>query len=257
MRSNVLYSCQVMHRRPGPPRYRFAYRSFYLLLDIDAIDTACAKTVLFSHNKFNLLAFHDADHGPHDGSNLRTWVEKVLTDRGIALSGGHILLLTMPRVLGYVFNPISIFYCEHDDGGLRAIVVEVHNTFGEHHFYVLHNDGATLTWGANFGKTKKFHVSPFFRRQGAYQFRFTEPGDRLGLGIKLFDAESGTTTLRIATALTGSCLQIRSRNVLKLCAHMPLMPLKVVVAIHWQALKLWLRGARYHSKPAAQPSNIS
>lgn len=263
MANSTFYSCRVMHRRPGPPRYRFTYRSFYLLLDIDAIDAACAATPLLARNRFNLLSFHDADHGAHDGSDLRAWVEGVLRERGIELAGGRIRLLTMPRVLGYGFNPISVFYCEHAGGELRAIVVEVHNTFGEHHCYVLHGDGAAVAWGANYSKTKQFHVSPFLRRQGAYRFRFTAPGERLAIGIRLYDdgadtADTANTAgLRIATALTGRCIEISTTNVLKLCGRMPLMPFKVVAAIYWQALKIWLRGGRFHRKPEASRPNVS
>lgn len=257
MDSGVLYNCRLMHRRPGPPRYRFTYRSFYLLLDIDAIDAACAATPLLSRNRFNVLSFYDADHGGHDGQNLRVWIDNILAERGINLAGGRIRLLSMPRVLGYGFNPISVFYCEHADGELRAIVAEVHNTFGEHHFYVLHDDGKPLAWGTNLDKHKQFHVSPFLRRQGAYRFRFTEPGKRLAIGIRLFDTEDDNAGLRIATALTGDCIEINTRNVLKLCVRMPVMPLKVVAAIYWQAFKLWIRGARFHRKPKDKRPNVS
>lgn len=254
---NVLYNCRVMHRRPGPPRYRFSYRSFCLLLDIDAIDTACTATPLLSHNRFNLLSFHDADHGPHDGSDLRAWIEGVLGERGIDLADGCIRLLTMPRVLGYGFNPLSVFYCQHADGGLRAVVAEVHNTFGEHHCYVVHDNGGTMAWGATFDKPKQFHVSPFLRRQGEYRFHFGAPAKRLALGIRLYNEDADNPGLRIATALTGDCIEIGTRNVLKLCAVMPLMPMKVIAAIHWQAFKIWLRGAHFHRKPSARRPNVS
>lgn len=257
MDSGVLYNCRLMHRRPGPPRYRFTYRSFYLLLDIDAIDAACAATPLLSRNRFNVLSFYDADHGGHDGSNLRAWIDNILAERGIHLTGGRIRLLAMPRVLGYGFNPISVFYCEHAGGELRAIVAEVHNTFGEHHFYVLHDDGKPLAWGTTLDKHKQFHVSPFLRRQGAYRFRFTEPGERLAIGIRLFDTEGDNAGLRITTALTGDCIEISTRNVLKLCVRMPVMPLKVVAAIYWQAFKLSIRGARFHRKPKDKRPNVS
>lgn len=260
MDSGVLYNCRLMHRRPGPPRYRFTYRSFYLLLDIDAIDAACAATPLLSRNRFNVLSFYDVDHGGHDGHDghdLRAWIDNMLAERGINLAGGRIRLLTMPRVLGYGFNPISVFYCEHASGELRAIVAEVHNTFGEHHFYVLHDDGKPLAWGTNLDKHKQFHVSPFLRRQGAYRFRFTEPGKCLAIGIRLFDTEDDNAGLRIATALTGNCIEINTRNVLKLCVRMPVMPIKVVAAIYWQAFKLWIRGARFHRKPKDKRPNVS
>lgn len=253
---SVFYSCDIMHRRPGPPRYRFNYRSFYLLLDIDAIDTACATSPLLSHNRFNLLSFHDADHGAHDGSSLRTWVEHILAEQAIDIAGGRIRLLTMPRVMGYGFNPISVFYCEHVNGGLRAILAEVHNTFGEHHIYVLHAGNAAMSWRATQTKTKQFHVSPFLNRAGCYRFHFSQPRERLGIGIRLYDDDKDTVP-RIVTVLTGHCAEIGTRNALKLCLRMPLAPLKVVAAIYWQAFKLWLRGARWYHKPKPEQSSVS
>lgn len=257
MPDQALYVCRAMHRRPGPPRYRFSYRSFYLLLDVDAINAACAATPLLSRNRFNLLSFHDVDHGPHDGRSLRAWAEATLADYGVDLDGGRIRLLTMPRVLGYGFNPISVFYCEHADHTLRAIVAEVHNTFGEHHFYVLHDQGAALDWGKARTKAKRFHVSPFLERAGAYRFRFARPGQQLSMAIRLYDRPDAQASLRVATTLTGRCLRITTRNVLRVCLQMPLMSLKVIGAIHWQALKIWLRGGHFHRKPKAGQRNIS
>lgn len=243
-----------MHRRPGAPRYRFVYRSFYLLLDIDAIDAACRLSPLLSRNRFNVLSFNDADHGPHDGSPLRPWLESLLAEHAIALAGGHIQLLAMPRVLGYGFHPISLFYCAHADGDLRAIVVEVHNTFGEHHFYVLHEHGEPMAWPRALAKQKHFHVSPFFDRSGFYRFHLTAPGSRFGVGIRLYGDDE---VLRIVTTLTGEREPLASRSILRAVFAVPLMSLKVSAAIHWQALKLWLRGAIFHRKPEAHRPNVS
>lgn len=259
-----LYRCRVMHRRPGPPRYRFAYRSFYLLLDIDAIDEACAASPLLSRNRFNVLSFNDADHGPHErDQSLRDWLDGLLAEHGVDLAGGRVRLLAMPRVFGYGFHPISVFYCEHANGTLRAIVVEVHNTFGEHHFYVLEDNGAPIDWGAPRLKSKAFHVSPFFDRSGAYRFHFAEPGERVGVGIRLFevedqaDASARQPRLRIATTLSGERRALSTTGILRAVAYVPFMTLKVTTAIHWQALKLWLRGAVYHRKPEQNNSNVS
>jgi len=256
-----LYRCHVMHRRPGAPRYRFVYRSFYLLLDIDALDDACSASPLLSRNRFNLLSFHDADHGSHDGRSLRRWLNALLAEHGIALDGGRVRLLAMPRVLGYGFHPISVFYCEHADSSLRAIVVEVHNTFGEHHFYVLHEHGAPMVWGSERRKDKHFHVSPFFDRSGGYRFHITEPDDRLGVGIRLYDhdpeADMDGESLRIATTLTGDRRALTTREILRAALAVPLMTFKVTAAIHWQAFKLWLRGAGYRPKPDPEQDNVS
>ncbi|WP_353213848.1 DUF1365 domain-containing protein [Salinisphaera hydrothermalis] len=254
MNTPALYRCRIMHRRPGPPRYRFAYRAFFVLLDIDAIDAACGVSPLISRNRFNLLSFYDADHGPHDGSDLRTWIDGVLAEHGVALAGGRVRLLSMPRVLGYGFNPISLYYAEHRDGTLRAIVAEVHNTFGEHHVYVLHENGEAMDWRATREKAKQFHVSPFFDRSGTYRFHVMAPGERVGLGIRLYD-EAGT--LRIATALSGTHRPLNTRSIGIAACLVPLMTLKVTAAIHWQALKIWLRGATFHTKPKPRRPNRS
>ena len=254
--AGVLYRCRVMHRRPGPPRYRFNYRSFYLLLDIDAIDDACAVSPLLSRNRFNVLSFYDAEHGPHDVRvNLRVWLDELLAEHDVDLAGGRVQLLTMPRVLGYGFHPISVFYCHHADGSLRAIVVEVHNTFGEHHFYVLHEHGAAMDWRVARRKAKAFHVSPFFDRSGGYRFHFAELGERLGVGIRLYDATG--ETLRITTTLTGDRRALTSGQILRAAFAVPLMTLKVTAAIHWQALKIWLRGGVFHRKPDPERPNSS
>lgn len=262
--AGFLYRCRVMHRRPGGPRYRFAYRSFYLLLDIDAIDDACAASPLISRNRFNVLSFNDADHGPHDANQgLREWLDGLLAEHDVDLAGGRVRLLAMPRVFGYGFHPISVFYCEHADETLRAIVVEVHNTFGEHHFYVLHEHGAPVDWATAQHKSKAFHVSPFLDRSGAYRFNFAEPGERLGLGIRLFDSDvsaqgkAGKPSLRIATTLTGERRALTTWSILRAALHVPMMTLKVTAAIYWQALKLWLRGAVYHRKSEQKNNNVS
>ena len=252
--AGALYRCRIAHRRPGPPRYRFVYRCFYVLVDIDALDQACAASPLISHNRFNVLSLHDADHGPHNGSALRPWLERTLADYGVAWTGGTIQLLTMPRVLGYGFNPISLFYCFDARDELRAVVIEVHNTFGEHHFYVLQGAGKTLADAPESTKAKRFHVSPFFDRRGVYRFHLGPLAERLGLGIRLFD-DAGQ--LRIATALSGQRKALTTGAILRAVCAVPLMSLKVAAAIHWQALKLWLRGAGFRRKPDPERPNVS
>ncbi|RJS94285.1 DUF1365 domain-containing protein [Salinisphaera sp. Q1T1-3] len=249
-----LYRADVTHRRPGPPRYRFRYRTYHLLLDLDGIDAACAASAFLSRNRFNLLSFHDRDHGPHDGRPLRPWAESVLAEHDIDLAGGRIRLLCMPRVLGYGFNPISLYYCHHADTTLRAVLAEVHNTFGEHHVYVLHDAGRPMAWQQTRTKTKRFHVSPFFDRSGEYRFHLLAPEARLGLGIRLYD-EAGA--LRIATAVSGHRRVLSSREILIAAVAVPWMSAKVTLAIHWQALKLWCRGAGFRRRPAPERPNRS
>jgi len=240
-----LYAAQVMHRRLVAPYYRFIYRVFYLLLDIDRIDEAAGCSRLFSHNRFNLLSFHDADHGDGRPGGLRAWAEQVLAAQGIALDGGRIRLLALPRLFGFAFNPISLWYCEHADGRLRAVIAEVRNTFGERHSYLLASDGAPLAYQQEHHKEKCFHVSPFLDVAGRYRFRLTEPAARLRIAIH--ETRDGRPLLD--ATLAGERRPLHSAGILRLAAAMPLMTLKVVAGIHWEALKIWLRGARFRKKP--------
>jgi DUF1365 family protein len=240
-----IYSGSVMHRRAAPLHYRFSYPVFNLLLDIDQLDGLAGHSRLFSHNRFNLIAFHDRDHGPRDGSPLRPWLDRLLHRNGIALDGGPVRLLCFPRLLGYVFNPLSIWYCWHRDGQLRAILCEVSNTFGERHGYLLHDAGGVLAWPVRASQTKCFHVSPFLPMGLDYRFRLSRPGQQLAIAIHCL--EGGT--LKMAAAQTARAQPFTDRNLLRCFLRMPLMTLKVVAMIHWQALKLLLRGAPLYHKP--------
>lgn len=248
----VLYSARVMHRRRVAPFYRFVYRVFYLLLDIDRIADTARRHRLFSYNRFNLISFFDADHAVPPGG-LRAWVDRTLAERGVRLHGGRVRLLCMPRVLGFVFNPISIFYCEGAGGELRAVIAEVRNTFGERHCYVLDADGAPLAWEASLEKSKRFHVSPFFDVEGGYRFRLHEPDARLRVAI----SAHGPDGPLLDTVLSGEARTFDAPCILRTVAAMPWMTLKVVAAIHWQALKIWLRGAAFHRKPETPPQETS
>jgi uncharacterized protein len=244
-----------MHLRQFPVRYQFFYRVFYLLLDVDHL--AQSATRLFSYNRWNLLSFHDRDHGPCDGSPLRPWLEQVLRAHDIHLRGGCIRLLCMPRIVGYGFNPISIFFCEHHDGSLRAILCEVRNTFGERHCYLLSRNGAPMDYSAPHRKAKMFHVSPLISMHGEYRFRFSAPGERFRLLIRLFQQEAGQERMLMAASLDGQRQPLDDRGLLLQLLRMPFMAIKVMAAIHWQALKIWLRGARYFRKPSPPLHEVS
>ena len=246
-----LYATRVMHRRRVPPFYRFVYRVFYLFVDIDRIDALSARLRLFSLDRFNLLSLRTRDYG--DGRGLRPWAETLLRARGIELDGGRIRLLTFPRVLGFAFNPISLWYCEHRDGNLRAVVAEVNNTFGETHCYVLASDGAPLAYDQAIEKDKRFHVSPFFDRVGRYRFTLAAPGTRIRVAIH--ETRDGEPVLD--ATLAGERHPLTDVAILGQVLRMPWMTLKVVVGIHWEALKLWLRGARFHRKPDPLRPNVS
>jgi DUF1365 family protein len=177
-----IYFTRVLHRRLVPVDYCFSYRVFSLLLDLDGLSDLSLR--FLSLNRRNLLSFHERDHGPRDGSALKPWAEDLLRRRGIDTEGGRIHLLCFPRVLGYGFNPLSIWYCHHRDGSLRAVIAEVNNTFGEHHFYLLCNGGLPLSWPVTESVEKVFHVSPLMGMEATYDFRLAEPSDRLSVLIK-------------------------------------------------------------------------
>jgi DUF1365 family protein len=238
-----IYFTRVLHRRLTPVDYRFSYRVFSLLLDLDELSRLRLR--FLSRNRFNLLSIYERDHGPRDGSALKPWAEGLLRSKGIDLEGGRIQLLCFPRVLGYGFNPLSLWYCHHRDGSLRAVIAEVNNTFGEHHFYLLCNAASPLTWPVTQSVEKVFHVSPLMDMAATYEFRLAEPSDRLSVLIK--QLQHGELTLIASQQGKGYALD--DKRLLAALLQVPLMTLKVIAAIHWQALKIWLRGAPFFPKP--------
>ncbi|MFP4079584.1 MAG: DUF1365 domain-containing protein [Ectothiorhodospira sp.] len=240
-----LYRTRVMHRRLFPVRYRFTYRVFSLLLDLDRLPALDARLRWFSVDRFNLLALHTRDHGPRDGRPLRPWAEDLLGQHGVDLEGGAIQLLCFPRVLGYAFNPLSLWYCHHRDGSLRAVICEVSNTVGGWHHYVLHDSGRPMAWPVRAARDKRFYVSPFIGMAARYHFRLAEPGEHLGVFIHEHEGDR----LMLAATQTGEARPLTDAELLKALAAMPLMTFKVIAGIHWQALKIWLKGGRYHPPP--------
>jgi DUF1365 family protein len=249
---SCLYDGEVMHRRAAP-HHRLRYRVFSLLLDLDALPTLDARLRLFSHNRFNLLSFHDRDHGRCDGTSPRTWVDAALAANGLE-TGGRITLLCFPRLFGYVFNPLSIFFCYAPSGRLSAILYEVRNTFGDKHGYLLEvpvDRGADGTIAQRCEKS--FHVSPFLPLAGSYEFLLKEPGDRFAILIR--HLRDGAEVLRASQV--GTRAPLTDASILRQVVRHPLMTLKVIAGIHWEALALWLKGARFHRCPAPPAADVS
>lgn len=242
-----LYPGHVMHMRLTPFAHRFRYRVFTLLLDIDRLEETCAGLRLLALDRFGLLAFHRRDHGPRDGSALRPWVEALLAGAGRPRPA-RVRLLAFPRILGYAFNPLSVYFCEDADGRLESVVYEVKNTMGGQHPYVLaarpDRDGAV-----RHRQRKQFFVSPFIGMDQTYAFTVRPPGARLSLKIRQRDADGPWL---IATQ-TGRRRPLTDAELLRQWAGHPLMSLKVIAAIHWQALLLWLKGARFRRYRGAYP----
>jgi DUF1365 family protein len=244
-----LYEGKVRHTRLRPFHHSFTYRVFYGLFDIDELDHLDRDLRWFSVGRFNILSFDPGVHGAADGSPLRPWVESILRDAGVVLEGGPICLLAFPRILGYVFDPISVWYCHGPEDDLRAVIYEVRNTFGDRHSYVV----AVPRHGFSHEFAKKLHVSPFNGMDESYRFAITPPARHLSLSIEQRDRDG-------AVSRAGMSLNerpFRDGTVVRLFLTHPLLTFKVIGAIHWQALRLRLKGAKFHPRPEPGSHNIS
>jgi uncharacterized protein len=241
----AIYVGAVMHRRLRPRRHHFRYRAFWLLLDLDELPELSDRFRWFSHNRANLFSLYDTDHGDGSGTPLRIQIERrVIEEAGINLSGGRIQLLCMPRTLGYCFNPLSIFFCHRAGGTLAAVVYQVHNTFAERHSYIIPVEEAGNALHQRCSKL--FYVSPFMDMDLRYQFRVVEPDEHVQIGICA--SRDGTPVLN--AVLTGVREPLTDRNLIRLWIRMPAITLKVIAAIHWEALRLWAKGIGFRRRPA-------
>lgn len=251
MRS-ALYTGQVMHLRLRPVRHQFRYRIFTLLLDLDELPALARKLRLFSHNRGNLFSFHDRDHGPGDGSNLKAWVQAQVQAAGLA-GDGAVLLQCLPRMLGYVFNPLSVYYCYDRHGRLEALLHQVSNTFGERHSYLLpvteRDDRGVVAQSVD----KALFVSPFNGMDHRYHFQVRDPDDRLSVVIRQTDAHGN---LLFAT-VTGHRQMVSDRVLFARFLAFPAMTLTVLAAIHWHALRLWIKGVPLAKKHPAPQEPVS
>jgi len=250
MRPAALYVGRTVHQRFAPRPHEFSYGLFQVLLDIDRLDDAVAGLKLFRLGRFGLFSFAVADHGARDGSSLRAWVEARLAEAGVPATARTIRLMTFPRMLGFVFNPLSIFFIHDADDRLEAVIYEVNNTFGQTHAYVAPASGATVERQS---ASKVFYVSPFFRVEGDYRFRLSPPRDQFRLTI--VKEISGRADF-VASQLTQR-RPLTDGHLLRLTLAMPLMTLGVVAAIHWEALRLWIKGAPFGARPAGPKAGVS
>ncbi|MGH6955182.1 MAG: DUF1365 domain-containing protein [Caulobacteraceae bacterium] len=245
-RASALYDGAVTHRRFRPRHHRLRYRLFDLLIDLDDLATLDRRLRLFAHNRFALFSLCDRDHGRGEDRPLRPQVEAMLREAGIDLAGGPIRLFCMPRVLGYVFNPLSVFFCHRPNGDLAAALLEVNNTFGERHFYLVRADEGSPAKVLRATSAKRFFVSPFLTMDMSYDFRIEAPAENARLAILGRDADGGPL---IAAAFTGARRELSDRTLAVAFLSHPLLTLKVILAIHWEAAKLVAKGVRLRRKP--------
>lgn len=248
----AIYGGKVMHARLKPKRHRFTYRVFSILIDIDRLKDANKASRLLSINSANLFSFQESDHGKRDGSSLRNFIDEILSDAG-AERPDQVLLWCNPRLFGYTFNPLSIYYCFDIAGAISAVVYQVHNTFGESHCYVAtvpdgKTDGDCLKQSAD----KVFHVSPFLDMDLRYDFRLNMPGDDLRIRILEHDAQGPI----LAATFAGSRKTCNSSNLLIGMLKTLGFSWKIVSGIHIEALFLWLKGIAVRPRPIA-PKEVS
>ena len=240
---SALFAGHVVHQRTRPKPHRLRYSVFYLALDLEEASAVGAALRLFSVNRFNLFSFHERDHG--DGSSLPL-LEQIRTKlRAAELdAGGAIVLMTMPRMLGYAFNPLSLYFCYRKDGALAAILYEVNNTFGQRHTYLIpaipDADGLVRQESA-----KSLYVSPFLDTDMSYAFVTAPPKERVAISIIARDAQGPVLIAR----LLANRVPLADRTLLRALLAYPFLTLKVVAAIHWEALRLWLKGVRLTARP--------
>lgn len=243
----ALYFGDVMHARLKPVGHRFSYRVMSLLIDLDRLAEADRQSPLFGVNRAALYSFHEADHGRRDGSSLRAHAQARAADHDIDLTGGKVLLLCYPRLLGFAFNPLTVYFCHRADGQLALIIYEVRNTFGDIHSYALPvKPGETGPAGIRQQQDKQLYVSPFVEMAMRYHFRIQPPADVVRLRILETDREGPL----LAATFSGRRRPLTTTALLRSFVTLPLVTLKVVAAIHWEALRLWLKGARLVPRPA-------
>lgn len=250
-----LYTGTVSHARSTPVLNRFRYGLYYVYVDLAELDALDADLSRFGHNRRALMSVWDKDHGPRDGTPLRPWIDALLARADIDLEGGHVCLLTFPRVMGFRFYPIALWYCFGADGVIRAILAEVQNTYREHHNYLLHAGGAPLDLHARHHSTKAFFVSPFIRRENVgYEFHFSEPAEKLSASVT--DVVDEARLLVASIALEARPLT--DDELLRTVRHLGPMSARALLLIHWQAVKLLAKRLRLidHTPPPKEDTSL-
>ena len=249
--TSSIYNGTVIHKRFKPKTHYFKYSVFSLLIDLSELETLDKKIKFFSFNKFNLISFFEKDHGSRDGSSLIKWVKKNLYENNIQYNNITIKLLCYPRIFGYVFNPLSVFFIYDNNEKLISILYEVKNTFGEQHTYIFKVENDSKLFQHNCAK--KFHVSPFIEMNCNYFFRILKPGEKISIIIDQYQINEKI----LYASQDGNRANFNSKELLKSYLKHPLMTFKIISAIHYEAFKLWTKGVRFIKKKLKIKNNIS
>ena len=251
MINSAIYNGQVIHKRFKPKVHYFKYKVFSLLIDLSELEKLDQNVNFFSFNKFNLISFYEKDHGERDGSSLKLWVKKNLEKNNIQVNNIKIKILCYPRIFGFVFNPLSVFYVYNLEDQLISILYEVKNTFGEQHTYIF-----KVTKDSNLIQnncSKKFHVSPFIEMNCNYFFRLLKPGNKISVVIDQYENENKI----LYASQDGVRSDFSTKQLVKSYLKHPVMTFKIILAIHFEAFKLWAKGIKFIKKKIKIKNNIT
>ena len=251
MINSYIYNGKVIHKRFKPKEHFFKYNVFSLFIDLSELDQLNDSLKFFSLNKFNLISFYEKDHGDRDGSSLMEWVKNNLSSNKISTDNIRVKLLCYPRILGYVFNPLSIFFVYDKNLSLVAILYEVKNTFGEQHTYVFKISSKKQNI-QNYCE-KKFYVSPFMDLSSKYQFKILNPENKLSIIINQSDKNGKL----LYASQDGIRSELSSKNLILSYLKHPLMTFKIILAIHFEAFRLWSKGIKLIKKKIKIKNNIT
>ncbi len=251
MINSCIYSGSVIHKRFKPKENFFKYKVFSLFLDLSELNELDDKLNFFSLNKFNLISFYEVDHGNRDGSSLLDWVKNNLSNNNVSTVNIRVKLLCYPRILGYVFNPLSVFFVYDQNENLISILYEVKNTFGEQHtyFFKVENQNKLIQNNCS----KKFHVSPFIEMNCNYYFKILNPAQKLSVIIDQYDQKGKI----LFASQDGERSDLTSKNLMKSYLKHPLMTFKIISAIHFEAFKLWMKGIKFIKKKLKIKNNLT